>query len=126
MGFLDRMRSDQQSDLKRGWKVLDSLEQLSQLVEDSHQKPIAIFKHSVTCGISAMSKYQLESDWDFREEELDFYYLDLLSNRNISNQVADELGVVHQSPQVILLKDGEVVYHASHHAIGVRGLRSYL
>ncbi|MEM9917017.1 MAG: bacillithiol system redox-active protein YtxJ [Bacteroidota bacterium] len=123
MGFLDRFRSDKESDIRREWKVLDSMDQLQQIIEGSHQRPAVIFKHSVTCGISAMSKFQLEREWDFQEEELDFYYLDLLNHRDISNKVADLTGVIHQSPQVILLKGGKAVYNTSHHNISIGALK---
>ena len=125
MGFLDNFLKAQ-APLQEGWKELQELKQLDQLIEDSHQKPVVIFKHSVSCGISAMAKHQLERDWDFDPADLDFYYLDLINNRAVSNQIAETLGVIHQSPQIILVHKGKEVYNTSHHMISVQGLKKAL
>ena len=113
-------------ELPADWKVLDEEGQLESLIQQSYGKPVAIFKHSTSCGISAMAKYGLETRWDFNESELDFYYLDLLRFRSVSNLVAERLKVIHQSPQVILLRNGQVVYAASHHKIEIAGIRRAL
>ncbi|MEL6865462.1 MAG: bacillithiol system redox-active protein YtxJ [Bacteroidota bacterium] len=123
MGLLDRMMN-RNSNIHRDWKTIDQLDQLDAIIEQSKDRPVVLFKHSTTCGISAMSKHQLEQRWDFKEEELDFYYLDLLRYRPISNAIADRLSVIHQSPQIILLKDGKAVYSTSHHKISVADLRA--
>jgi len=126
MSFLNRFRSAQKDGAIKDWKILDTESQLDQVIKDSYNKPVVLFKHSVTCGISAGAKHTLESNWDFKEEELDFYYLDLLSFRSVSNKIAELFDVIHQSPQVILIKDGKAVYNTSHHKISVPGLRSAL
>lgn len=126
MSFLDRFRSSQKDGINADWKVLDTEAQLDQVIKDSHNKPVVLFKHSVTCGISAGAKHALESAWDFTPDELDFYYLDLLSFRPVSNKIAEIFKVIHQSPQVILIKDGKAVYDTSHHSISVAGLRAAL
>lgn len=126
MGFLDNFRSTKAEGIQNTWKVLDKMEQLSSLEDASFQRPVAIFKHSVSCGISSMTKFQLESGWDIDAESLDFYYLDLLANRAISNKVADQFGIRHQSPQLILLNKGKVVYDTSHHGIQYSKLKSVL
>ena len=108
------------------WIHLDTAAQLEQIKRDSFVKPVVIFKHSVTCGISAFAKQRLEDKWDFTDEDFDFYYLDLLSYRPISNQISSDFKVTHQSPQIILIKDGSAVYNTSHHAISVDDLRKSL
>jgi len=108
------------------WKTLDSAAQLVQIKEDSFTKPVMIFKHSTTCGISAFAKQKLEDNWDFSPEEFDFYYLDLLTYRPISNQIRDDFGVTHQSPQIILIKDGKAVFDTSHHQINSQAIRKSL
>ena len=108
------------------WKNLESLDDLHQIVEDSKQKPIVLFKHSTRCGTSLHAKHRLESEWDFEEGELDFYYLDLLQHRDISNGIADQFNVVHQSPQIIILKNEQVVYHISHNAISVDRIKEVI
>lgn len=99
------------------WKILNAEEQLQAIIEDSYQSPQLIFKDSTTCGISAHAKEKLAESTDRLIGQATCYYLDLLQYRSISNLVAQQLGVTHQSPQVIVLKDGKVVYHVSHHAI---------
>ncbi len=105
------------------WKILDQTEQLEQLQEVSYRKPVVIFKHSTRCGISAHAKFRLESEWSFTQEDLDFYYLDLIAYRQVSNQVAEMFQVTHQSPQIILLRDGRAVFDTSHHMISVEVLK---
>lgn len=73
-----------------------------------------------------MTKYDLEDNWDFSAEELDFYYLDLINYRAISNLIARRFGIIHQSPQLILIYQGQAVYNQSHHRISVRALRDAL
>lgn len=126
MGFLKNFNKDKNSGLIDGWKELTSEAQLDEIIKDSDSKPVAIFKHSTRCGISTRAKFVLEEEWDYKEEELDFYYLDLLQHRNISNKIAELTGVQHQSPQVILLKKGDPVYEETHHAISAKELREYL
>lgn len=100
--------------LKQGWKNLKTEEDLQTAIEESKIRPVVIFKHSTTCGISAHKFYDMETDWQSSPEEIGFYYLDLLAYRPISNLVAQQLGVMHQSPQIIVLKDGKAVANASH------------
>lgn len=123
MGFLKNFLNAQEEGQNKDWQVLDNEAQLEQIVKDSHQKPVVLFKHSIRCGISSSSKHQLESDWDFTTEELDFYYLDLITYRSVSNKITDMFDVIHQSPQVIVIKNGKAVYNTSHHQISVKGLR---
>ena len=126
MGFIKNFLKDKNSELREGWLELTSEDQLEQIIKDSHQKPVALFKHSTRCGISTRAKFVLEEDWDISTDELDFYYLDLLQHRNISNKIAELTGVQHQSPQVLLIKDGEVLYEETHHAINPGELKEYL
>ncbi|MEZ5009190.1 MAG: bacillithiol system redox-active protein YtxJ [Chitinophagales bacterium] len=98
------------------WKELNSEEQFLDLLSNSDQ--FAVFKHSTRCSISSMAKNRLESNWDL-DENTPLYYLDLIQYRNISNLIAEKTGVVHQSPQLILFKNGKAVYNASHSGISV-------
>lgn len=97
------------------WIPLTTEEQLEQILAKSAQTPQVIFKHSTRCSTSSMVLNRLE-----RSETpagIDFYYLDLLSYRPISNRIADTLKVYHESPQVLLIRDGECVYDESHMGI---------
>ena len=121
MSLLNHLR--QSEEIHPDWQVLSDLPGLSDALALLFERPVALFKHSTRCGISAHAKYRLENDWSFTADELVFFYLDLITFRPVSNHIAETLGVVHQSPQVILLKDGKAVYDASHHRIQVAGLR---
>jgi len=105
------------------WKNLESIAKLDDIIEDSYNSPQIIFKHSTTCPISGMAKRRLEGGWDI---DLSPYYLDLLSFRSVSNAIADKLDVQHQSPQVILIKDGKAVYDESHLDISASTLQESL
>ena len=106
------------------WNKLTSSTQLNKIVERSKETPVLIFKHSTRCSISAMAKYRLEGDWDFSENDLVPVYLDLIAYRNISNEIAERFSVHHESPQVLLIRDGECTYDASHLDISVQELKA--
>ena len=99
------------------WERLTSVDQLKKAIESSGEKPVLMFKHSTTCSISNMALNGFIRKWTGTPEEIDIYYLDLLSYRDVSNAIAKETGVIHQSPQVIVLKNKEVVYTATHSSI---------
>lgn len=99
------------------WKNVRESAHFYTLLENSTQKPQIIFKDSTSCGISAHAKYRLEHGFELIAGKADFHYLDLLTYRPVSNLIAQELKVTHQSPQIILLKNKQVVYTSSHHAI---------
>jgi bacillithiol system protein YtxJ len=102
------------------WLPLTDATQLAAIAQESHQRPVLIFKHSTTCSISAAAKAKVERQWPDASlpTTTALYYLDLLRFRPLSGQIASELGVEHQSPQLLLLQDGQVRYHASH--MGIR------
>ena len=99
------------------WTPLTNAEQLERLILDSQKTPQFIFKHSTRCSISVMALSRLD-----RSESptgVRFHLLDLLSHRQLSNQIADMFGVVHESPQVLLIRNGECIYEESHNAISM-------
>lgn len=97
---------------------------LDEIVEASKHQPVAILKHSTSCGISRMVLRQFEATYDIREEDMKLYFLDLLSYREISNKIASRFNVPHQSPQLIVLSEGKVIYDASHSEISADKLKS--
>ncbi len=101
------------------WIELNDKGQLSQLLEASHNHVIAIFKHSTSCGISRMvlKNFERETDALGEDPNIQYYFLDLLKYRPVSNAVAELYEVIHESPQLIVLKNGAVVHHASHNDI---------
>ncbi len=109
---------------KMAWRELTDLGQLNEIVNESTEKPVAIFKHSTRCSISRMALRQFEQEFDLEEKVIP-YYLDLLEHRNISNEIANRFGVYHQSPQLIVIKEGKAIYDASHGDINAEDLKRY-
>lgn len=107
------------------WVKLETESQLEELKSKSNQKPQAIFKHSTRCIISKMALKKFENEFDF-VDKVDLYLLDLLQNRDISNQVATDFEIQHQSPQLILIQNGKAIYHISHENIEASELKNYL
>jgi bacillithiol system protein YtxJ len=99
------------------WSELKDIEQLDELVTLSDSTPVFIFKHSVSCGISAQAKENLEIAMAKTDKKIIFYYLDLIKYRSISNEIASRFGVTHQSPQILFIKGGKVIFTTSHHKI---------
>jgi len=97
------------------WIPLQTEAQLEDIKSRSADRPQLIFKHSTRCSTSAVVKGRLERAQ--KPEAIDFYYLDLLSFRPISNKVADIFQIDHESPQVLLIRNGECIYDESHMGI---------
>lgn len=102
------------------WNTLSSSEELTLLKERSFQKPQLIFKHSTRCSVSSMAKSRLEKA-DI-PDTIDFHYLDLIAYRPLSTQIAEDFSVWHESPQVLLIQDGECIYDESHMAIRMQDI----
>ena len=107
------------------WQTLNTLEQLGSIKKESHNQPVLIYKHSTRCGISSMVLNRLEREWSAELNGIKAYYLDLIAFRSVSNSVAELFNVYHESPQAIVIKDGSVVYHASHMNISVDALKQF-
>lgn len=107
------------------WKVLEHIDQIDQIKEASHHKLQLIFKHSTRCIISKMALKNFESDF-LLNDVIDAYYLDLITYRDISNKIAEGFGITHQSPQILLIKDGVVVYNESHEGIDANVLKEFV
>ena len=99
------------------WTMLNSAEQLNEIKNQEGYS--AIFKHSTRCSISMMAKRRFELDMDKIPGDVHLYFLDLIKYRDISNQVAADFHVHHESPQLLLIKSGECVLDLSHGEISV-------
>ena len=107
------------------WIPLTNLMQLESLVEGSFERPVIIFKHSTRCSVSRMALKQFENEFDF-QDKVTPYFLDLIAFRDVSNEIANRFDVVHQSPQIILIKEGKAIYNASHSDIDANDLKGRL
>ncbi|MGB0973439.1 MAG: bacillithiol system redox-active protein YtxJ [Flavobacteriaceae bacterium] len=99
------------------WIFLTSIDQLEDIHQKSFEKTQIIFKHSTRCSISSISMNKFVKNYNVDSASADLYYLDLLNYREVSNEVGYKFQVIHQSPQVLVIKDGIAVYDASHYAI---------
>ncbi len=111
---------------KVNWIPLTDLGQLTEIIETSEEKPVVIFKHSTRCSISRMALKQFENEFDLTLDQFTIYFLDLLAYRDISNEISLRFNVVHQSPQLLLIKNGESVYHVSHSDIDAADLKRWV
>jgi bacillithiol system protein YtxJ len=105
---------------KLPWQPINSIEELM-LTFGNNERPRLYFKHSTRCVISSMALKAFENRWD-ASNKCDIYFIDLLRHRGVSNKIAEELNVKHESPQVILVVNNEVVHHASHSSISANAI----
>ncbi|REC44701.1 MULTISPECIES: bacillithiol system redox-active protein YtxJ [Chryseobacterium] len=121
MSFFDKIFGGKEdaSEQKSFWKKIESNEDLEKAIQDSFQHKIAIFKHSTSCFISKTVLRNFEKEIENLDQKIDLYYLDLLAHRPISNKIAEDLGVTHQSPQLIVIENGKAINNASHQSISV-------
>lgn len=116
---------ENQSVSKVGWRQLTNIGQLNEIGDLSTEKAVLIFKHSTRCSISRMVLKQFENEFDMQDKVVS-YYLDLLEYREISNAIATHYEVHHQSPQVIIIKEGKAVYNASHESINTKKIEQFI
>lgn len=108
------------------WINLQSVAQLDEIQEKSKGRAQVIFKHSTTCGISRMVLNMFSSGYNLEVDQIDLYFLDLHAHRDVSNEVAIKFQVIHQSPQLLVIKNGTTVFHTSHGAISEVNLEQHL
>ena len=106
------------------WLFLTTTQQFDDMVSKSTTAPVAIYKHSTRCSTCILLKRVIERDWESVHPTLPIYYLDLLAYRPVSDYIASQLSIAHESPQVIVLKDGKAVYHASHAEIDIAAINA--
>ncbi|ASK29160.1 thioredoxin family protein [Chryseobacterium sp. T16E-39] len=121
MSFFDKIfgGKEEKPEQKSFWKKIESEEDLAAAIEKSYKNRIAIFKHSTSCFISKTVLRNFESEINDLGTDVDLYFLDLLAYRSISNKIADDLDVNHQSPQLIVIENGKAINNASHQNISV-------
>ena len=128
MGFLNKIFNSNTTPKEEKvlpWIPLTSIDQLSDIEQKSKDKTQTIFKHSTRCGISRMVMNQFVDAFDI-DANIDLYYLDLLNYREVSNETGYKFQVLHESPQLLIIKNGVVVTHASHGAINEVDLSKFV
>jgi bacillithiol system protein YtxJ len=99
------------------WTLLETAEQVDEIKKQPGYS--IIFKHSTRCSISMMAKKRFEMDADELPADISLYFLDLIKYRELSNKIAADFQVYHESPQLLLIKDGECILDQSHGQISV-------
>jgi bacillithiol system protein YtxJ len=100
-----------------GWKDLSSIEELDNAIVLSNEKAVVLFKHSTRCSISTMVHNRIEKSAADLAAQAHCYYLDLIAFRDVSSAIAEKLGVMHESPQILVVKNGVCNYSATHYDI---------
>lgn len=118
MSFLNGLRGmwNQKPLTREEWIIPESATEL-----DNFLKPnsglVLIYKHSFSCGASIFAKSRLEDSIDEINKYADCIFIDVKLNRELSNKIAEKTGVRHESPQLLLLNNGEVIWHGSHGSV---------
>ncbi len=99
------------------WKKLENEEEIETIIAESYQKKVVVFKHSTRCFISKTVLKSFEKEVINEKPDADFYYLDLLKFRNISNALAEKFDLRHESPQLLVVQNGKLINNGSHQAI---------
>ncbi len=129
MGIFNNLLSrskEQKDDRVLPWIALNALHQLEAISERSKSKVQVIFKYSTRCGISRMVLNQFERTYDLSSDDLDLYFLDLINYRMVSNEVVQKFQVIHESPQLLIIKNGAVVAHGSHSGVNAIDLNNFI
>nr|WP_321412489.1 bacillithiol system redox-active protein YtxJ [uncultured Allomuricauda sp.] len=107
------------------WIQLESMDQLDAIAENSKNKTQVVYKHSSTCGISRMVLNMFSEGYD-TDLDIDLYFLTIQNHRDVSNAIEDKFAVRHESPQLLMIKNNEVVFHTSHGAIADTDFTQYI
>ena len=118
MSFLSGLRGmiGGRPQLSEKWKLPETDEILDHLMSSDSGTHV-VYKHSYNCAICIFTKIKVEEVMEECNDEIDFHFVDVVKNRELSGQIASKTGVRHESPQVLVLKNGKVYWHASHSAI---------
>ncbi|MGM0932489.1 MAG: bacillithiol system redox-active protein YtxJ [Bacteroidota bacterium] len=130
MGLFDKMFKSERDIVKEEiekipWKYITEEQDIEELEKQSFSKPVIIFKYSTRCGISRITLRKFENDLP-ENMDVAFYFMDLVKYRSLSNEIAERFKVSHESPQLIVLKEGKVLHHSSHQDINPKLLSEYI
>lgn len=96
------------------WNKLSDIDEFQSILKQSKERPQLIYKHSPSCSVSFLSKQDLDANGKKLTDLADLHIVNVIGQRELSNTIASELNIRHESPQGFLIKDGEVVWHGSH------------
>lgn len=99
------------------WNDLDNISQIKAAISASEHRPQLIYKHSSRCSVCFFAKKQVEEIPETMREQLDLYFVDVIGWREVSDAIAEEFSITHESPQLLIIYDRAVVWHGSHREI---------
>jgi bacillithiol system protein YtxJ len=109
------------------WIQLKEESAISSIKSKSAERPVVIFKHSTRCSISAATLSRLERNWNKQEmTDVKFYFLDLISNRPMSQKIEEVFGIPHESPQILIIYNGVCIYYNSHMGINYHDIKAQI
>ncbi len=120
LGDIFNPESESRADF--GWRSINDDDALREIVMASNTKPQVIYKHSTRCATSFFALKNVQRISGEGRKKADFYMVDVIGQRTLSFQVAELLGIHHESPQLIILKDGEVCWHGAHQNVGAEAV----
>jgi len=124
--FFGLFRSFEHEQKEMPWNKLTSIEQINDIIEESKEKHVVIFKHSKRCGISRMVLRDFQRNYMLAEDQVKIYYLDILSYRELSDEISIIFQVFHESPQLLIIKNGITIHHRSHYRIDAKAINDYI
>lgn len=127
MGLFDSVKNAfSGTDVSEIWEIISDSSQIAPIIEASKEKPQLVYKHSHRCSVCFVAKGSLEQAADKIQQYADMHFLNVVHSREASNKIASDLDVRHESPQVILINQGEVVWHGSHGRINAEAILQHL
>ena len=117
MGIFDKVKNAVSGTDLDYWKVLDEESQVEEVLKASYERAQLVYKHSHRCSICFIAKQNIEEKSDAISEQADMYFVNVVKSRPVSNSLTEKLGVRHESPQALLIRNGDVIWYASHHSI---------
>ena len=127
MGFLDKIANalsatENSSEKESIWNSINSEEEIDKILKLSNERIQIIYKHSPSCGVSYFALRNLNNPELLENPEIDFYLIDVISQRPISGRFAEKVNVRHESPQIFVIKNEEVIWHASHNSVNAKNV----
>lgn len=105
---------------------IQDVDSIDQIISKSYELPQVIFKHSTICPISRIAYEKMKAEYPMKSEEADLYYIGVIEQRPLSNYISEALNVQHESPQLIIIKDGKAIYNESHLMINPKIIREII
>ena len=108
------------------WTELIEESQFNKEILGSKSGLHVVFKHSPRCGISSFALKGFERSSYFKSSNDSLWILNVLESKNLSLQIAKDMNIRHESPQILVFSNGKVIHHASHSSIDADSIEGML